>query len=434
MTLRHLALLTAIALVGLLRAGAEDLKVRLGGHIRPLWLVQRVDDPYRHKTQLFHFLRTARLSVQAEYRGLSLYSELTLTGREAEIPLSPATNPTWGLNATLLDFYGDIQLPFLSGISVRLGQFKVPFGREQLARYRDMDFVDRTPLWTFIGLGRDVGGALHGTIGDMVDFALAVQTGVGRDVPERFLPEIVEMLPMITLRVGARSQELKTNAFLFPHASAPSGKLTWSIAANALYLKDVLTGHSTVLNVRAKDKPLLLQPVWNPYIARRPLEAGEGLGIGADGMLSLPVEPLQLRLEAEGAWARYKNTYGELSVLGAWVAALVDFDNFTGGIRYAFVRPDTVMGAGISPAFPQPIGDKPITELIPMLSFRFLENRVKLLLEVPIWLDMPVVIEKDVGAYVLLQQWDQLRIVATAGNRVERQNIIGVRAAVQMGF
>ncbi len=434
MSVWRVVLVAAVALAGSMQVGASDVKLQFGGLIRPLWLVQRVDDPYRHKTQIFHFLRTARLSVRAEYKDLSFYSELTLAGREAEIPLSPATNPTWGLNATLLDFYGDVRLPFVPGTFVRLGQFKVPFGREQLLKYRDMDFADRSLVWTFVGMGRDVGGALYGTVGEAVDFALAVQTGVGRDVPERFLPEIVEMLPMIAFRVGLRSEQLKTNAFLFPYTPTESGKQMWSIAANVLYLKDALTGHSTVLNVRAKDKPLLLQPVWNPYIGRRPLEAGEGLALSVDGMVSLPVDPLQLRIEAEGTWARYKNDYGELSVLGAWAAALVELDNFTGGIRYSFVRPDTAMGAGVSRDFPQPIGDQLISELIPMVSFRFLENRLKLLFEVPIWLDVPVVIEKDVGVYVLTQQWDQLRIIATAGNRVERQNIIGVRASVQMGF
>lgn len=411
---------------------AGDVTLRFAGMIRPLWLVQRVDDPYRHKTQLFHFLRNARLSLSADYKDMHLYSELTLTGREAEIPLSPATNPTWGLNPTLLDFYGDVRLPFARQLYVRLGQFKVPFGREQLLKYRDMSFAERSPVWLFFGMGRDVGGALHGTVGEMLDFALAIQTGVGRDVPERYLPEVVEMLPLVVARVGLRGG-FEGNAWLFP-APRPTQDVAWNVAANVLYSKDALTGHSTVLNVRSKDKPLLLQANWNPYIARRPLEVGEFLAAGGDLSLSVALDPVRLSVEGEALWARYKNTYGELSALGAWVAAQVSWKTVTGAIRYSFLRPDTAMGQGLSQSVPQPIGDKPIQELLPMVSFSFLDGRVKLIAEVPIWLDVPVAIEQNVGAYVLLHQWDQITLIRTQGNRIERQTVVGVRAAVQMGF
>ncbi|MCS6965190.1 MAG: OprO/OprP family phosphate-selective porin [Candidatus Kapabacteria bacterium] len=411
---------------------AGDVRLRFSGMIRPLWLVQRVDDPYRHKTQLFHFLRNARLGLGAEYKDLSLYAELTLTGREAEIPLSPATSPTWGLNPTLLDFYGDVPLPFARDVKVRIGQFKVPFGREQLLKYRDLPFAERSPVWLFFGMGRDVGGALHGTAAEMVDFIVAVQTGVGRDVPERYLPEVVEMLPLVVARLGIRDG-WGTDPWFF---SSPKwkGNMAWSLGAGLLYSKDALTGHSTVLNVRAKDKPLLLQANWNPYIARRPLEVGEFLSIGGDAGVSMTLSPLRLTVEGEAAWGRYKNAYGELSALGAWAAALVSVDNFTGGLRYAFLRPDTVMGQGLNQAVPQPIGDKPIQELLPMVAIKLLDGRFKLIAEVPVWIDAPVAIEKNVGAYVLLHQWDQITLIRTAGNEIQRQTIVGFRVAVQMGF
>jgi hypothetical protein len=92
------------------------------------------------------------------------------------------------------------------------------------------------------------------------------------------------------------------------------------------------------------------------------------------------------------------------------------------------------MGQGLSQSVPQPIGDKPIQELLPMVAFSFLDGRVKLIAEVPIWLDVPVAIEQGVGAYVLLHQWDQITVIRTQGNRIERQTVVGVRAAVQMGF
>lgn len=416
-----------------IRAG--DVQLRFNGMIRPLWLVQRVDDPYRHKTQLFHFLRTARLAVGAEYKELELYAELTLTGREAEVPLSPATNPTWGLNPTLLDFYGDVKLPFAPEISVRLGQFKVPFGREQLVKYRDLSFADRSPLWLFLGMGRDVGGALWGSIEEKVgvDFIAAIQTGVGRDVPERFLPEVVEMLPLVVARVGLRGG-VQPNAWL----AAPwqlQEDLGWSIAGSFLYSRDALTGHSTVLNVRAKDKPLLLQPNWNPYIGKRPLKTGEFIAAGADAALWLKLSPsFRLNLEGEVGWGRYKNDYGELSTVGGWVAAIAKFERVAAGIRYGAVRPDTAMGQGLSQTVSNPIGDRLIQELVPMVSVSFLQDRLKLIAEVPVWIDVPVAIEKDVGAYVLLHQWDQIALIRTQGNTIERQTVVGVRLAAQMGF
>lgn len=85
---------------------------------------------------------------------------------------------------------------------------------------------------------------------------------------------------------------------------------------NALYTKDSLIGHSTVLNVKLADKSLLLDGDWNPYIGRAPLQQGTWWQAGADAAGRMPCRAVDLSGEAAFDFGQYSNTYGSVQMWG----------------------------------------------------------------------------------------------------------------------
>jgi len=76
------------------------------------------------------------------------------------------------------------------------------------------------------------------------------------------------------------------------------------------------------------------------------------------------------------------------------------------------------------------VGDDPIHEVTPMLTYR-LQKNVKIILDGSILLDVPVAVEEGVGAYVLTDHPEE---ITAEGVTIERQNVINLRAAVQINF
>jgi len=60
------------------------------------------------------------------------------------------------------------------------------------------------------------------------------------------------------------------------------------VFVNALWTKDTRIGHSTALNVKFTDKSILLNPNWNPYIAKTPMSTGTWWQLGADAAACAP--------------------------------------------------------------------------------------------------------------------------------------------------
>ncbi|MCS7154299.1 MAG: OprO/OprP family phosphate-selective porin [Bacteroidetes bacterium] len=426
----------SLLLIGLMGAmdtqaqpsGQDRPALSVGGMIRPVWLVQRVDDPFRDDMQVYHFFGRARLHAQGSYRGLHFYTELALAGREVEVPTSGGG--TWGPNPVLLDFYFDLR-PFELPFTVRIGQYRTPFGLEQLTEYRELPFVERSLPYLFFGLGRDYGATLYGKIGGLLDAALTVQSGTGRNLPERYIAMTLGT-PLLAGRVGLNSG--LPNGLNADEPYQTERKWHGAVYLNALYVKDSFVGHSTALQVRLKDKPLLLNSNWNTFLARRPLDRGTLQMVGLDGVLQYRAAEWTIRAEAEYTQGTYKNTYGELQAFGGRLQAVLSGEKLDLGLRYAFVQPDADFGRGLNTQVPQPIGDKRIGELTPMLAYRLLGSNAKLIIEVPVWFDMPVAIENNIGAYALHQQPDQITYIRTAGNRIERQTLYGLQATVQLRF
>lgn len=63
---------------------------------------------------------------------------------------------------------------------VRFGQFKVPYGRQQLTSSGSQQFVDRSAVSDRYALGRDTGIALWGTFGNKIEWRAGAFNGNGR--------------------------------------------------------------------------------------------------------------------------------------------------------------------------------------------------------------------------------------------------------------
>jgi len=84
-----------------------------------------------------------------------------------------------GSGVEFKDFY--IDAVYCDKIFPRIGQFKVPFNREQLASGTALLLVERSILNTEFSFGRKIGGALYGILGKHVAYGAAVFTSPATD-------------------------------------------------------------------------------------------------------------------------------------------------------------------------------------------------------------------------------------------------------------
>ena len=109
-------------------------------------------------------VRRARVGVDGRVRRLSF--EVTLDHQDED-------------DGTLLkDAYA--QMRFTRAIRLRVGQFKIPGGREYQTSARSLDFMERSALSTSVTPGRDLGAMLTGEIGRKLDYQAGFFAGDGR--------------------------------------------------------------------------------------------------------------------------------------------------------------------------------------------------------------------------------------------------------------
>lgn len=422
------ALLGGLLMLALWPTGAraqETSGPEIHGFLRPDWVIQSVDDTSRDAIRAYHFLTRSRLYLAGTHEGVRYRIELGFTGPEAEIPVSRAG--FWGMPQILQDFYADVPFPGMENTYVRVGQFKIPAGAEGLTYSADLPFVERSIVHRFLGVLRDYGAALHTYPSDNLSFALAIQTGLGRSIPNRYLPTKFGV-PLVTARVQFGPNAGHDLFRLKPALTAET--MEYRVGANVTYYKDFLAGHSTALRVWNKEKPILLQSGWNPFIDARDSEGhlipGTLLLGGGDVGVGIPAGNGALWLEGQGTYGQYKNDAGEITLTGARVQLTYTMDNVDAGIRYAYVALDEDMApdtTGVSK-----VGKDPVQEISPMVAYRLLPN-VKIILDGSILMDVPVAIEPGTGVYVLTDHPEEIGMDA-----VERQTVINLRAALQIEF
>jgi hypothetical protein len=404
----------------------DSAEVDLGGMVQLLGLGQQLSDPYKNDDRLYLFMNRARLRTSGHYDDVSFYVELGLGGEDTVVA-------TTGVSLSLLDFSFDIPLLHSQTTYLKVGQFKVPYGREQLTYEGNFQFADRSINNLGFVVGRDVGAAVVSHPG-LVTLIAGIFTGGGRDVPgNHYLPEKLGV-PMFAARAGIGN--LDGDPFLLTQddEGTPIRTRRGAVFVNALYTKDSLIGHSTILNVKLADKSLLLDSDWNPYIGKAPFNLGTWWQAGADAAGRMPFGQVDLSGETAFDFGKYSNSYGSVQMWGLRAQGAVSYREFQFAFRYAYLVPDKNFAFSTV----QLTGDRPIQELTPSATWFIRGQNFKLLADLPIIVNDPVFTEANVGSYAASDLPDQVSVLATMGvpnaNTDARQNVIEARLMLQAQF
>ena len=404
----------------------DEAEIALGGMVQMLGFAQHLNDPYKNDDRAYLFMNRARLRMSGRYDDIWFHTELGLGGEDAVVA-------TTGVSLGLLDFVFDIPLFHSRTTYLKVGQFKVPYGREQLTYEANLQFADRSIDNLGFVVGRDVGVALVSRPGPLTLIG-GVFTGGGRDVPpNHYLPERLGV-PLLAARAGIGDVDVDPFVLTQDDEGAVDHRRRGAIFVNGLYSRDTLIGHSTVLNVKLADKSLLVDADWNPFIARAPFLQGNWWQAGADAAGRLPLRVVDLAGEAELDFGRYSNGYGSVQMWGVRAQGGVIIRTFELAVRYAVLGPDSNFAYMTVPI----TGSQPIQEITPSATWFIRGQRLKLLADLPIIIHDPVFTEANVGSYAATDLPDQSTILATmgmpTGNTVARQNVFAARLQLQAQF
>ena len=399
----------------------DDFNLNIGGRIQEVAYGELVHDPVPSKdnARAYLFLKQARLNLNGRVNGVKYNTEWVGAAED----VNGSNN---GL--TLLDFSFDVPLWFSHSTWLKVGQFKVPYGREMINDDGQFQFVEHSVDHLAFNNGRDVGAALHQYAGKFAG-TVGVFTGGARDVPLRFLPEHLGV-PEVVGRFGF-NDGLDKDIFTVTQNDLHPQRVVAATYVNGLYMRDTRIGHSTVLNVRTTDRSLLMNPNWNPFLAKTPLARGEFWQGGWDAAARGPIAAKSAWTgEVETDYAAYRNNFGHLRMWGARAQAGLLCDKFEMALRYAFLQPDRLLSNGGVPI----TNNRPIQEITPAFSYYINGHDHKVVVDFPLLVDVPVFIENIAGAYVSVEQPDQASVIKPTTGRVERQTVPEVRVMYQLAF
>ncbi|MBV8201590.1 MAG: hypothetical protein JOZ15_13295 [Acidobacteria bacterium] len=406
---------------------SEDVTINMHAYVQAVAVAQDVPNsvPGKNTDRLYLFLKEARLRWDGKLYGAS-YDIMLAPGAE---DITPNTNSALGL----LDF--SFEVPVFSGAAVKVGQFLVPYSRERLTDDPTMTFADRSIENLGFSWNRDYGFALSNYQGKLAG-TVAVMTGGGRDVPQRYLPEKLGF-PLVAVRVGYNDGIDKDIYHVSARDSHPD-RPEAALYANALYTKDTQIGHSTVINVRATDKNLLVDPNYNPFINMAPFSLSTIWQAGGDGVFRAPLGAFSLNAEGQVDYSHFDNKYGRLNLKGGRVQAGISRGKVDLSLRYSALWLDTRMAfASGGVDYPIVTSKTPLQEITPSLTYHY-KPGIQVVLDAPYLVKMLIFKENTVGSYVMSEQPDQVTVVkpgTTAGTgSVERKNVPEARLMVQLGF
>lgn len=422
----------AVALVGAIltygSAARADVTVvkndagelRIGAMTQVGGVAQSLDDAFNDDQRMYLFMKSARLRMSGELQGVGLNLELAL-GPEDKI-----LAPTPGIALGLLDLNVDVPLFEAGKTFVKIGQSKVPYGREQLTYSANMMFADRSIQHLGSVVGRDVGLSVVSTPGPFTLIG-GVYTGGGRNVPwGKLLPQNLGV-PLLVARLGVGN--IEENPFYLTQSSRGVESTQWGLYVNGLFSRDSLVGHSSALNVKTADKSLVLNGNWNPYIGGRPLDQGKYYQAGFDAVVRAPVGGFTVGGEVQVDYTSYTNKYGSVDTTGGRALGTIARGNLELGLRYAMLVSSPEFAVGDTPV----TGKAIIHEVAPSVSYYLFGDRVKLVADVPVLIDAPVITEPGVGAYVLTDIPDQTSLLAKGGT-VAPQTVLQGRLMFQAQF
>jgi hypothetical protein len=455
----------------------DKLALDIWGRGQMLGVGQYVSEPVRGASneRVYEFLKQARVGFNGKYEDLFNYQiELALGGENQNSSQSSAGG------YDLLDFVADVPVKALGeNTIVKLGQFRVPYGREALGDEGYQDFDDRSIANLATNHGRDFGLAIMGTHEKFTGTIGTFPDG-GRDIAQRYLPENFG-IPEIVARVGYNDG---VDADIY-HVMGTDRKLTRDTKAvylNGLFERDTRIGHSTSLQSHSVDTNLLDDKNYNPYFDRanngsltsnttgicsaNSCERGTLWNVGGDAVYRHPIDKAHA-VEAEGQvdWGGYANRFGTLHIASARAQADYQAGSWEIGARYAVLSMDsnagflsltngnTIAGETVAHSIVSGNGGtntttqytpgmgKPIHEITPSITYHFRGHTMKLIADLPIYLDCPQIIAANDGSYVFADQggaspgWDQIATAATGtGNSVIRSTSVEARMMFQWQF
>jgi hypothetical protein len=342
----------------------------------------------------------------------------------------------------LLEMRFDV--PVVENTFIRVGQYKVPYGREFLCDDGAIQFPHRSINSLGFFLGRDVGAGVA-MRKETFSGAIGVYTGGSRDIPQRYLPENLGF-PLVAMRVGLDS----TSESALANRQAGNFVLKHTEKAayfSAAYMKDTLIGHSTVLNLRPIDQNLLIDPNWNPYLALHPFAQTKLFEAALDGVVRSPFNDYVLSLEGELNAGVASNDYGAVRMYGGRLQASATKKPWEYALRYAVLLPDKNFAGGAGTDFAAGSGPVPITpsgspihEVASSITY-YLRDWSRLVLEVNVLLNVPVIHESGIGSYVATEQPDQTTAPIKAGattssvtGSIDRELVPEVQGMWQISF
>ncbi|MBI3553391.1 MAG: hypothetical protein HY077_12925 [Elusimicrobia bacterium] len=447
----------------------DKLSLNVAGRGQMLGVYEYVPDPYRDHNRVYLFLKQARLGVKGRYEDVSFDTQFAFGGED-----SNGSNT----DLSLLDFVADVPIYALGKDTIlKIGQFRVPYSREGLTDRGYMDFADRSVANLGSYQSRDYGLALMATQGVWTGTFGTFSSG-GRDVPQRYIPERFGV-PYMVARLGY-NDGVDQDIYHVVQADLNLKRTTKAFMVNGIYMKDTLIGHSSTLQAKTIDKNLLIDSGFNPYInqggptaanpATQPLGTIAGSGtmqrgdmwfVGGDAVVRHPLgERKAVEAEAEGNWGGYQNRFGVIHVANARAQVDYRFSAFEVGLRYAELWMDkksgflsssatgaaATAGAKVLQQIKNDLGI-PVTELDPALTWHIKGHNLKVVADLPIYLNCPIWYDamgnvtplgsQPLGAYAFPDPTSttQNSVLATpGGNNTKRQTVVEARLMFQFMF
>ena len=403
----------------------ENLKLNVGGYLQAIGVAENVPAQVRDENRLYLFLKEARIRFDGSIDKVPFEVMLATGGED----ITPNTNAALGL----LDFNFDV--PLGESDDVKIGQFHVPYGRERLTDDSTMSFGDRSIENLGFSWNRDYGVALTTTKGNLTG-TFAVMTGGGRDIPQRYLPEELGT-PMLATRFGYNDGIDKDVYHVTGRDTSPD-RAHKAFFVNALYIKDSSIGHSTVVNVRATDKNLLINGNYNPFIGKAPFSLSTIWQAGADGAWRAPFANGAINVEGQVDVSHFDNDYGTLRLSGGRLQVGYSRGDWELGVRLAALHLDKKMAYVANGVANQIVREGgALKELTPSITYH-LQRNVSIVADAPYLPDMLVFQENGIGSYVMYEQPDQVTVIkpgtTTGTGRVIRANVQQARLMVQLSF
>jgi hypothetical protein len=350
----------------------------------------------------------------------------------------------------LYEAYADV--PVYGGVSAIVGQFQVPSNLSSAQDPGDLLFTESSPLFTdFFNQGYDNGIGLKDK-GQYWDATLGTISGAP-DLPQRYLPEIFNLPPMLYTRFGGGN--IADDPYQQKQAVSDLKASQWGLHFNGEYINDSNAGHSDDLALQNTDATTvsstsvfgnaLLWSNWNPYLGKTSTTDGTSpvnssyWNTSVDSQYRLPLGDGGTTLVLSGQWsfAEFNNTdmlsqmsedyrqNATINLSGGELLAGLSADTWAVAARFDAVLPSnyliynsTVYSASSNPAkaattvlptYQQNTitGDKPIFELtFPSLTYR-VNKYVRVTAEGLFWLNSPEESGDD-GVYELLEMPTQV--------------------------